>query len=255
MLGQTRPHHSLQNGTQKNQNDNKLSLNCAQGAYICRIRVPTLNLPKTTQNAQVAHLTLVTVETQFLRRREYWLYPTNLAAYSNVQSKWHHIHVENLPSWIRHHVWKAWSVFSSFVAQSGTEFCPEIDDPQDVCNRLASMPEKLLDRLEPSFIGLEREVDNDGIFRNWYSALSKRYAHDMKTVKLIYRTDYTKSYTHSALVVQKFIPEFAKFFDSLREFIGIQACLNSCWRQGDTYRAKWDLSVFERHIVWGGIAV
>ena len=164
-------------------------------------------------------------------------------------------HVENLPSWIRHHVGEAWSVFSSFIAQGGTEFCPEIDDSQDVCNRLASLPENLLDRLEPSFIGLEREADPEGYFRNWYSALSKRYAHDMKTVKLIYRTDYTKSYTHSALVVQKFIPEFAKFFDSLREFIGIQACLNSCWRQGDTYRVKWDLSVFERQIVWGGIAV
>jgi len=56
------------------------------------------------------------------------------------------------------------------------------------------------------------------------------------------------------LVLQKFIPEFVAFFDSLRESIGNQACLNSRWKQGDASRKKWDLAAFERDIVWGSAA-
>ena len=55
-------------------------------------------------------------------------------------------------------------------------------------------------------------------------------------------------------VLQKFIPELTAFFDSLREFIGNQACLNSRWKQGDASRKKWDLAAFERDIVWGSAA-
>ena len=162
--------------------------------------------------------------------------------------------VDSLPSWLRHQVGEAWNIFSGFVALGGTVFCPEIDDPQDVCLRLAYLPESLLDRLEPSFIGLQREADPDEFFQNWYLGLSKRYTQDMKTARLISSVDYKKRYQKSALVLQKFIPEFTVFFDSLREFIGNQACLSSRWRQGDGSRARWNLAMFERHIVWGGAA-
>ena len=162
--------------------------------------------------------------------------------------------VENLPSWIRHHVGEAWSIFSGRIEQGGAEFCPKEDDPAEVCDILENIPEILLPRLEPSFIGLQREADPDEFFKNWYLGLSKRYTQDMKTVKLISGSDYKKRYQKSALVLQKFIPEFTAFFDSLREFIGNQACLNSRWKQGDASRKKWDLAMFERHIVWGGAA-
>ena len=76
----------------------------------------------------------------------------------------------------------------------------------------------------------------------------------METVKLQSGADYKKRYRKSALVLQKFIPEFTSFFDSLREFIGNQVCLSSRWTQGDGSRARWNLSMFERHIVWGGAA-
>jgi len=162
--------------------------------------------------------------------------------------------VDSLSSWLRHQVGEAWNIFSGFVALGGTVFCPEIDDPQDVCLRLAYLPESLLDRLEPSFIGLQREADPDEFFQNWYLGLSKRYTQDMKTARLISSVDYKKRYQKSALVLQKFIPEFTVFFDSLREFIGNQACLSGRWQQGDVSRKKWDLAMFERHIVWGGAA-
>jgi len=162
--------------------------------------------------------------------------------------------VENLPSWIRHHVGEAWSIFSGRIEQGGAEFCPKEDDPAEVCDILENIPEILLPRLEPSFIGLQREADPDEFFKNWYLGLSKRYTQDMKTVRLISGSDYKKRYQKSALVLQKFIPEFTAFFDSLREFIGNQACLNSRWKQGDASRKKWDLAMFERHIVWGGAA-
>ena len=162
--------------------------------------------------------------------------------------------VENLPSWIRHHVGEAWSIFSGRIEQGGAEFCPKEDDPAEVCDILENIPEILLPRLEPSFIGLQREADPDEFFKNWYLGLSKRYTQDMKTVKLISGSDYKKRYQKSALVLQKFIPEFTAFFDSLREFIGNQACLNSRWKQGDASRKKWDLAAFERDIVWGSAA-
>jgi hypothetical protein len=162
--------------------------------------------------------------------------------------------VENLPSWIRHHVGEAWSIFSGRIEQGGAEFCPEEDDPAEVCDILENIPEILLPRLEPSFIGLEREADPDGFFRNWYAGLCERYIQSMETVKLQSGADYKKRYRKSALVLQKFIPEFTSFFDSLREFIGNQACLSSRWTQGDGSRARWNLSMFERHIVWGGAA-
>ena len=162
--------------------------------------------------------------------------------------------VNSLPSWLRHHVGEAYSMFSCFVEQGGTVFCPELDDPREVCDRLANFPESLLDRLEPSFIGLEREADPDEFFKNWYLGLCQKYIQDMKTVKLISGPDYKKRYQKSALVLQKFIPEITAFFDNLREFIGNQACLSSRWKQGDVSRAKWDLAMFERDIVWGGAA-
>ena len=162
--------------------------------------------------------------------------------------------VENLPSWIRHHVGEAWSIFSGRIEQGGAEFCPKEDDPAEVCDILENIPEILLPRLEPSFIGLQREADPDEFFKNWYLGLSKRYTQDMKTVKLISGSDYKKRYQKSALVLQKFIPQFVAFFDSLRESIGNQACLNSRWKQGDASRKKWDLAAFERDIVWGSAA-
>ena len=162
--------------------------------------------------------------------------------------------VENLPSWLRHHVGQAWSIFSGRVEQGGAEFYPKEDDPTEVCAILENIPEILLPWLEPSFIGLQREVDPDEFFKNWYLELSKRYTQDMKTVKLISGSDYKKRYQKSALVLQKFIPEITAFFDNLREFIGNQACLSSRWKQGDVSRAKWDLAMFERDIVWGSAA-
>jgi len=162
--------------------------------------------------------------------------------------------VENLPSWIRHHVGEAWNIFSGRVEQGGAEFCPKEDDPAEVCAILKNIPESLLPRLEPSFIGLQREADPDEFFKNWYLGLSKRYTQDMKTVKLISGSDYKKRYQKSALVLQKFIPEFTAFFDSLREFIGNQACLSGRWQQGDASRKTWNLAMFERDIVWGSAA-
>ena len=73
--------------------------------------------------------------------------------------------VENLPSWIRHHVGEAWSIFSGRIEQGGAEFCPKEDDPAEVCDIMEDIPEILLPRLEPSFIGLQREADRDEFFK------------------------------------------------------------------------------------------
>ena len=100
--------------------------------------------------------------------------------------------VENLPCWLRHHLGEAWSIFSGRVEQGGAEFYPKEDDPTEVCAILENIPEILLPWLEPSFIGLQRKVDPDEFFKNWYLELSKRYTQDMKTVKLISGLDYKK---------------------------------------------------------------
>jgi hypothetical protein len=159
--------------------------------------------------------------------------------------------VENLPSWIRHHVGEAWNIFSGRIEQGGAEFCPKEDDPAEVCDILENIPEILLPRLEPSFIGLEREADPDGFFRNWYLRLRERYNKSMETVNLMSGSDNEKRYRHSARVVRGSVPEFTEFFIDLRKFIGDEACLSSRWRQGDASREKWNMDVFERHVVWG----
>ena len=161
--------------------------------------------------------------------------------------------VENLPSWIRHHVGEAWNICSGRIEQGGAEFCPKEDDPAEVCDILENIPESLIPRLEPSFIGLEREADLDWFFRNWYSRLCERYNKSMETINLMSGSDNEKRYRHSAQVVRGSVPEFTEFFDSLREFIGDEACLSSRWRQGDASRKKWNMDVFERHVVWGDV--
>ena len=162
--------------------------------------------------------------------------------------------VDGLPSWVRHHAGEAWCIFCEFIVQGGTIFIRELDDSVDVCVRLVSMPENLLDRLEPSFIALEREADPDGFFRNWYLRLRERYNRSMETVNQMSGSDNEKRYRHSARVVRGCVPEFTEFFDSLREFIGYEACLSSRWRQGDASRKKWNMELFERYVFWGGTA-
>ena len=159
--------------------------------------------------------------------------------------------VENLPSWIRHHVGEAWSNYSEYIAQGGIDFCSETDDPADVCVRLANIPENLLDRLEPSFIGPEREADLDGFYRDWYSGLCERYGRSLETINLMSGSDYRMRYRHYARAVQKSVPEFTEFFNDLRKFIGNEACRSGQWRQGDASRAAWNMDVFERQVIWG----
>jgi len=161
--------------------------------------------------------------------------------------------VENLPSWIRHHVGEAWSNYSEYIAQGGIDFCSETDDPADVCVRLANIPENLLDRLEPSFIGLEREADPDGFYRAWYSGLFERYGRSLETINLMSGSDYRMRYRLYARAVKKSVPEFTGFFNDLRNFIGDEACLGGRWHQGDASRAARNMDVFERHVVWGSL--
>ena len=159
--------------------------------------------------------------------------------------------VENLPSWIRHHVGEAWSNYSEYIALGGIDFCSETDDPADVCVRLANIPENLLDRLEPSFIGLEREADPDGFYRAWYSGLFERYGRSLETINLMSGSDYRMRYRLYARAVKKSVPEFTGFFNDLRNFIGDEACLGGRWHQGDASRAEWNMDMFERQVIWG----
>ena len=163
--------------------------------------------------------------------------------------------LDSLPSWLRHHAGEAWSIFSNRIGRGGVEFCPELDDPKEVCELLANMPESLLNRLEPCFLGLEREGDPKGFFRNWFLELSKKYRQDMLSADLISGSNDAERYQNRARAVGKSVPEFTEFFESLREFIGNEACMNSSWLQGDASCAAWDLAVFEKHIVWGNAAV
>ena len=161
--------------------------------------------------------------------------------------------VENLPSWIRHHVGEAWSNYSAYIAQGGIDFCSKTDDPADVCVRLANIPENLLHRLEPSFIGLEREADPDGFYKDWYSGLCERYGRSLKNINLLSGADYKIRYRHYARAVRESVPEFTGFFNDLRNFIGDEACLGGRWHQGDSSRAAWNMDVFERQVIWGSL--
>ena len=156
---------------------------------------------------------------------------------------------ESLPSWIRHEAGEAWSSFSKFIANGGTEFCPEFDAPQDVCTMLSSMPEGLLKRLDSVFVGLKRGTDPDGFFQHKYMELCRQYVQSMETAMLLSGSDPEKMYRDCVRVLQASVPGFAKFFDDLRELIGDAACQGSRWHQGDSKREKWDMSVLERHVV------
>jgi hypothetical protein len=99
--------------------------------------------------------------------------------------------------------------------------------------RLASMPEGLLNRLEPSFVGLEREADPNGYSRKRYSKLCERYTQAMKDADFISGSDYEQRYRLYSRTARGFAAEFSQFFDSLREFIGYSACVGGRWGQGD----------------------
>ena len=157
----------------------------------------------------------------------------------------------SLPSWIRHEAGEAWSSFSKFIANGGTEFCPEFDDPQDVCTMLSSMPEGLLKRLDPVFVGLKRGADPDGFFQHKFIDVCSQYVQSMKTAFLLSGSGHEEMYRNSARVLKAAVPAFAEFFDDLRSFIGDEACIGGRWREGDSWREEWDMSLFERRVVWG----
>mgnify|MGYP006438225453 CR=1 FL=1 len=147
--------------------------------------------------------------------------------------------LDNVPSWVRHHAGEAWSCYSEFRAHGGTQYCPELDKPAGVCERIARMPEGLRDRLDPVFVGLEREADPEDFFRIWFAALQRNFINILEAAKEASASDTVKRLRLSQQAVLDTAPEFSQFFDSLRDFIGASACKAGSWRQGDSWRAEW----------------
>ena len=152
---------------------------------------------------------------------------------------------------VEHDVSHAWYMFSAFIARGGTEFLPELDDPRDVCERLERMPEGMLDRLDPSFAALERENDPQGRYRAWYKKLCENYTAAMIAARLIAGPDQEERYQECARVVKETASSFEEYFDALREFIDCTHKHTGRWRDGDSFRDKWDMKVFDRQVVWG----
>lgn len=152
--------------------------------------------------------------------------------------------VKNVPSWVRHHAGEVWSSFSQFAAQGGIEFCRESDDLDEVCDLFERMPDCWLDRLEACFVGLEREGDADGFFRQWYAAITRRYLRSLAQAQSSSPSDSGKRHFLCTRVVAEEIPSFAQFFDSLREFVGAGHASSGRWRQGDEYRKGWEVDCF-----------
>ena len=145
----------------------------------------------------------------------------------------------NVPSWVRHHAGEAWSSFSEFAAQGGMAHCREIDDPDYVCDLFAQTPERWLDRLDPCFVGLEREADPDSFFRDWYAAIISSYHKSLAIAQSSSLSDSEKRHLLCRMAVSEAVPSFAQFFDSLREFVGAQHVSGGRWGQGDGYRKSW----------------
>ena len=162
-------------------------------------------------------------------------------------------HTKTRPAFdqVAHDVSHAWHRFSAFVARGGTEFLPEVDDPHDVYERMERMPEGMLDRLDPSFAALERANDPQGRYRAWYKKLCENYSAAMIAARLIAGPDQEKRYQECARVVKETASSFEEFFDALREFIGCTDNHTGRWPQGDSFREKWDMKVFDRQVVWG----
>lgn len=150
--------------------------------------------------------------------------------------------LRNVPSWIKHHAGEAWSSFSEFAAQGGILHCREIDDPDHVCDLFAQMPEVWTDRLEPCFVGLEREADPDCFFRQWYAAITRRYLKSLAIVQSYSLNDSKKRHFLCRKAFAEAVPSFAQFFDSLREFVGVGNIVGGRWRQGDEYRKGWNVN-------------
>lgn len=159
--------------------------------------------------------------------------------------------VTAVPAWIRHHVGEAYSTYSRFVALGGTEYCPDLDDPADVCDRMATLPDSLMNRLSAAFVGLEREADQDAFFRNWYASLSRRYGQAMQSARTGAGSDTKGGHQRSLRVVQDTVPDLSQFFDCLRDFIGYRACASGGWSAGDLWRRDWDMDRFTRPAAWG----
>lgn len=147
--------------------------------------------------------------------------------------------LKNVPSWIRHHAGEAWSSFGLFAAQGGIEYCRESDNLDHVCDLFAKMPEVWTDRLEPCFIGLEREADPDGFFRQWYAAIVGRYLKSLAAAQEKSPSNSKRRHLLCRMAVSEVVPSFAQFFDSLRCFLGLSGYNSGRWRDGDEARSKW----------------
>lgn len=150
--------------------------------------------------------------------------------------------LRNVPSWIKHHAGEAWSSFSEFAAQGGILHCHEIDDLEHVCDLFAQMPEVWTDRLEASFVGLEREADPDSFFRDWYAAIISRYQNSLAIAQSSSLSDSKKRHLLCRMAVSEAVPSFAQFFDSLREFVGAEHASGGRWGQGDESRKDWNVN-------------
>lgn len=113
------------------------------------------------------------------------------------------------------------------------------------------MPEGMLARLDPSFAALERANDSPGRYRAWYKKLCENYCVAMIAARLIAGPDQEKRYQECARVVKETASAFEEYFDDLREFIGCTDNHTGRWREGDSFRDKWDMKVFDRQVVWG----
>jgi hypothetical protein len=147
--------------------------------------------------------------------------------------------LRNVPSWIKHHAGEAWSSFSEFAAQEGMAHCREFDDLDHVCGLFANMPEVWDNRLEACFVGLEREADPDGFFRQWYAAITRRYLRSLAIAQSSSLSDSEKRHSLCRKAFAEAVPSFAQFFDSLRDFVGVGHASSGRWGQGDESRKGW----------------
>lgn len=141
--------------------------------------------------------------------------------------------------------------FSAFVARGGTEFLPEVDDPQDVCERMERMPEGMLALLDPSITALERASDPQGRYRACYDKPCENYSKVMIAARLIAGPDQEKRYQECARVVKETASAFVEYFDDLRGFIGCTDKHTGRCCEGDCFRDTWDMKMFNRQVFWG----
>ena len=149
--------------------------------------------------------------------------------------------LKNVPSWVKDHAGAAWSGFSVFTARGGVEYCREFDDLHHVSDLFAEMPEVWKDYLEACFVGLEREADPNGFFRQWYAAIARRYLRSL-IAQSTSRSDSKKRHLLCRQAFAEAVPSFAQFFDSLRDFIGVEYASDGRWRRGDEARKGWNIN-------------